>query len=153
VTARTDQERQVAARAGGRCEYCRMHQALQGATFHVEHVIRRPRGGPDGLSNRAWACPSGNLHKSDRVEVIDPDSGTAVPLFNPRSSRWSDHFRWSGRHVIGITPIGRAAVAALDLNHPRRILIRQAEELFGLFPLSSEDAPGDGKGEGATNAP
>ena len=28
----------VRARAGDRCEYCRMHQSLQGATFHVEHV-------------------------------------------------------------------------------------------------------------------
>ena len=29
---------------------------------------------------------------------------------------------------------GRATVFALDLNHPRRLLIRQAEALFGLFP-------------------
>jgi hypothetical protein len=30
--------------------------------------------------------------------------------------------------------IGRATVFALDLNHPRRLLIREAEELFDLFP-------------------
>jgi len=33
-----------------------------------------------------------------------------------------------------LTPTGRATVALLYLNHPRRLLIRQAEELFGLFP-------------------
>jgi hypothetical protein len=31
--------RQVEDRAQQRCEYCRMHQALQGATFHVEHIV------------------------------------------------------------------------------------------------------------------
>jgi len=30
--------------------------------------------------------------------------------------------------------VGRATLLALNLNHPRRVLIRQAEELFGLFP-------------------
>ena len=50
MTSWTDTERQVEARAGERCEYCRMHQALQGATFHIEHVVPRSRGGPDDLS-------------------------------------------------------------------------------------------------------
>ena len=30
---------QVEARAASRCEYCGMHQALQGGTFHVEHIV------------------------------------------------------------------------------------------------------------------
>ncbi len=30
---------QVEERAEDRCEYCRMHQALQGGTFHVEHIV------------------------------------------------------------------------------------------------------------------
>jgi hypothetical protein len=54
--------RQVEARAQLRCEYCRMHQALQGATFHVEHILPGSRGGPTVLDNLAWACPSCNLH-------------------------------------------------------------------------------------------
>jgi hypothetical protein len=44
------------------------------------------------------------------------------------------HFRWEGEHLIGQTSTGRAMVLALDLNHSRRILIRQAERIFGLFP-------------------
>jgi hypothetical protein len=35
---------------------------------------------------------------------------------------------------VGQTPIGQATVAALALNHPRRLQIRQAEALFELFP-------------------
>ena len=50
--------RAVEARAKQRCEYCRMHQALQGATFHVEHILPTSAGGSDELSNLAWACPS-----------------------------------------------------------------------------------------------
>lgn len=59
----------VRERAEWRCEYCRMHQSLQG-----------------------------------------------------------------GYELAAITPVGRVTIATLDLNRPRRILIRKAEELFGLFP-------------------
>jgi hypothetical protein len=37
MTSWTEFGRQVEQRAVGRCEYCKMHQTLQGATFHVEH--------------------------------------------------------------------------------------------------------------------
>src|SRR5262245_16462802 len=77
--------RQVVARAADRCEYCRMHQSLQGATFHVEHVVPRARGGGDDLANLAYVCPSCNLHKSDRVEAVDPDSAASAP-FSTRDS-------------------------------------------------------------------
>jgi hypothetical protein len=126
----------VEARAGQRCEYCRMHQSLQGATFHVEHIIPGSRGGSDAPENLALACPSCNLHKSDRIEAPDPDSGATVPLFNPRTDRWSEHFCWDGYRILGLTLTGRATVVALDWNHPRRLLIRHAEELLELFPPS-----------------
>jgi hypothetical protein len=131
----------VEVRAGGRCEYCGMHQALQGATFHVEHIVPGSRGGTSDRENLAWACPSCNLHKSDRIEAVDPTTGVAVALFNPRRDCWSEHFRWEGPHLIGQTPAGRATLLALNLNHPRRVLIRQAEALFGLFPPGAAPAP------------
>jgi hypothetical protein len=124
----------VEARAEGRCEYCRMHQDLQGATFHVEHVYPSSKGGDTGLENLAWCCPGCNLSKSDRVEVLDPESGQMSCLFHPRRDKWSKHFRWEDHRLIGRTPVGRATVFALDLNHARRIRIRQAEALFGWFP-------------------
>jgi len=126
--------RLVEARAGGRCEYCRMHQDLQGATFHVEHIIPTSHGGLSELDNLAWACPGCNLRKANRILVVDPDSLVRVPLFHPRHDCWSEHFRWQGYQVVGLTPTGRATVWALDLNQGRRLLIREAEERFGLFP-------------------
>ncbi len=127
-------EKRVETRAGGRCEYCRMHQSLQGATFHLEHVVPRSRGGRRVLGNLAWACPRCNLKKSDRVLIQDPATGRTVRLFNPRVDAWTDHYRFSGYRVVARTIVGRATLAALDLNHPRRLRIRRAEALFGLFP-------------------
>jgi hypothetical protein len=126
--------RLVTARADGRCEYCRMHQALQGATFHVEHIVPTAAGGSDDASNLCLACPPCNLHKSDRTHGVDPDTERPAPLFDPRRDLWDDHFAWVGRRLAGRTPAGRATVALLDLNSPRRLLIREAEETFDLFP-------------------
>ena len=139
MTSRRDLEQQVEARAAGRREYCRMHQSLQGATFHVEHVVPRSRGGPAQLDNLAWACPSCNLRKANRIEEIDPDTGLQVRLFHPRVNDWQIHFRWDGYRVVGQTPIGQTTIAALALNHPRRLQIRQAEALFDLFPPTEGD--------------
>lgn len=130
---------QVEIRAEGRCEYCRMHQALQGATFHVEHILPSSRGGATNLDNLAWSCPGCNLRKSDRIEALDPQSGAISPLFNPRTDRWPEHFQRQGYRLVGQTPVGRVTVSILELNHPRRVLIRQAEELFGLFPPQDQE--------------
>lgn len=126
----------VRQRAAGRCQYCRMHQSLQGATFHVEHVIPRAKGGSSELSNLALACPGCNLHKADRTAAMDPEGGVSVPLFHPVWQKWPEHFRFNDYRIEGLTPTGRATVAALDLNHWRR-RIRAAEKRLGLFPPES----------------
>ena len=41
--------RQVRQRAGDVCEYCRLRQASQEATFHVDHVLPRSQSGPTEL--------------------------------------------------------------------------------------------------------
>lgn len=136
MTSWPDTIRRVRERAGNRCEYCLMHQALQGGTFHVEHVLPDSRGGPSVLGNLAWCCPSCNLKKSDRITVLDPKTGKTARLFHPRTDVWSEHFAFHGYRIAGITAVGRATIHALDLNNKRRVLIRQAEELFGFFPPS-----------------
>jgi hypothetical protein len=77
------------------------------------------------------------LHKSNRIEAQLPDTQEVVPLFNPRTDQWNEHFRWDGYVVVGLTRVGQATIDALLLNLHRRIKIRQAEALFDLFP------PGD----------
>lgn len=129
-----DLRARVIDRAGDRCEYCRMHQSLQGATFHLEHVRPRSRGGETADDNLALACPGCNLHKSDRVQAVDPTTGRFVVLFDPRRHRWADHFAWDGERVVGLTPAGRATADALGFNDDRRLRVRRAESLFGLFP-------------------
>ena len=127
--------RRVIARADNRCEYCRMHQSLQGASFHIEHVQPQAKGGSNALDNLALACPSCNLAKSDRTSILDPDSLVKTSLFNPRIDVWEQHFTWESDYALyGITSIGRATVVALQLNGSRRQLIREAEEWFDLFP-------------------
>lgn len=124
----------VRARAASRCEYCRMSQSLQGASFHLEHIRPLAKAGATTAENLALACPSCNLHKSNRLTVPDPETGQTVPLYHPRTHFWTAHFAWRATTLLGLTPTGRATVAALDLNHPRRLRVREAEARFGLFP-------------------
>jgi hypothetical protein len=111
-----------------------MHESLQGATFHIEHIIPQSKGGQSNLENLALACPGCNLRKSDRVVGIDPVTGKESPLFRPGLQPWSEHFRFSGYQIEGLTATGRATVVALDLNHQRRQRIRAVEEVFALYP-------------------
>lgn len=57
MNPRSEAARTVVERAKHRCEYCRMHQSLQGATFHIEHIQPASRGGSDSKGNLALACP------------------------------------------------------------------------------------------------
>ena len=126
--------RAVRARAQRRCQYCLMHEILQGATFHIEHVVPQSKGGQAALENLALACPGCNLHKASRVTAVDLATGDRVALFHPVRQAWTEHFRFKGYEIEGLTSGGRATVVALDLNRPGRQLIRKVEEAFGLFP-------------------
>ena len=48
-----------------------------------------------------------------------------VPLFNPRRDAWNDHFVFRGSVIVGLTPTGRATVRLLNMNHPRRVKLRE----------------------------
>jgi hypothetical protein len=82
-------QRRVRLRAGDRCEYCRLAQAGQEATFHVDHVVPRVAGGPTVLENLALACVSCSLRKGARITAIDPSSGDTTQLFHPRRDEWT----------------------------------------------------------------
>lgn len=126
--------RKVRVRADGRRQYCRMHESLQGATFHVEHIIPQCKGGRSDLENLVLACPGCNLHKAGRITAIDPATGAVARLFHPILQLWSEHFLFKGYQIEGLTAAGRATVEALNLNHSRRQRIREVEEAFGLYP-------------------
>lgn len=58
--------RAVRTRANGRCQYCLMHESLQGATFHLEHIIPRCKGGRSDLENLAVAS-TGRINREYKL--------------------------------------------------------------------------------------
>ncbi len=125
---------EVVLRARNRCEYCQLSQLGQEAAFHIDHVTPRAAGGPTVASNLALACVSCSLRKWAKQTAIDPDTGEEVPLFDPRTQTWSEHFRWEEERVVPLTSTGRATVAALAMNRPIILAIRQEESARGRHP-------------------
>jgi hypothetical protein len=127
-------QRQVASRAGDRCEYCGLAQLGQEATFHIDHITPIAAGGRTALANLALACVTCSLRKAARVIAIDPLTGQSTPLYNPRSQRHSDHFTWYGTLVTGVTMTGRATVDALGMNRGHTVIARLAQAALGRYP-------------------
>ena len=125
---------EVVRRAGNRCEYCGLSQFGQEAVFHVDHILPQSAGGPSTADNLALACVSCSLRKSARETAPDPESGEQVPLFNPRTQSWADHFHWHVDTVAPLTATGRATAAALAINRPLILAIRREETLRGRHP-------------------
>src|SRR5258707_4471493 len=113
-----DVARRVRESARNRCGYCLSPQHLVMARLEIEHIVPTAAGGSDEEANLWLACPICNAHKSDKTNALDPETGEHVPLFNPRSQSWVEHFIWSedGLRINGLTPIGRATVSALHLS-------------------------------------
>lgn len=127
---------EIVVRAGNRCEYCRLSQLGQEATFHIDHVVPRAAGGQTIADNLALACVSCSLRKWATQFAPDPDSGVEVPLFNPRTQVWVEHFRWQGEEVVPLTPTARATIVTLAMNRPLIVAIRQEETLRGRHPVT-----------------
>jgi hypothetical protein len=129
-------KRAVAERAGSCCEYCRSQARLATHPFSVEHIIPKIRGGAATLDNLALACQGCNNHKYDKTTGRDPTSGQVVQLYHPRQHRWLEHFAWSPEFVLimGLTPIGRTTVEALQLNRAGVVNLRRVLYAMGDHP-------------------
>lgn len=125
---------EVILRAGGRCEYCQLSQLGQEATFHIDHITPRAAGDPTVSENLALACVSCSLRKWAKRTGVDPETDAEEALFHPRTDHWAEHFRWNGAVLVPLTPIGRATAAALAMNRPMIVAIRQEEMLRGRHP-------------------
>jgi hypothetical protein len=110
--------KRVRVRAGDRWGYCRAHQIRVYAPLEIEHIVPVAVGGPHDESNLWLACRLCNLYKAAQTHGSDPLTGKRTRLFNPRRQSWARHFRWAGPRAAGLTPCGRATVAALRLNNP-----------------------------------
>lgn len=134
-------DRTVRFRAGGVCEYCLMPQVVRRLRFPIDHVIARQHGGQTALENLALCCGRCNRHKGPNIAGIDPETGRTVPLFNPRSQRWAEHFRWDNITIVGITPIGRATVVVLAMNHPDDLAVRREMIEWSGSETSGQEPP------------
>lgn len=126
----------VNERAFGCCEYCQVFANFSPSPFSIEHITPKSKGGKHDLSNLAQACNGCNWFKATKVEGIDIESNTLVPLFHPRQHVWSEHFTWSDDFlkVIGLTPTGRATIISLKLNRVELINLRFALVAIGVHP-------------------
>ena len=129
----------VESRAQGYCEYCCSPEAVATDRFAIEHILPRVSGGESNIENLAWSCLGCNSNKHVKTHAIDPQTGDSVSLFHPRQHRWSDHFVWGETitQVIGITPIGRATVKALQLNRTGVVNLRSLLYVVGKHPPMS----------------
>lgn len=128
--------RQIFERAHGNCEYCKNQQNYSTAPFSVEHILPWSKGGGNTLGNLALSCPACNSHKYTKQTALDPLTRKFVPLFNPRSQAWEEHFTWDETltQILGLSPTGRATVKCLKMNRVESINLRMVLAAFGKHP-------------------
>ena len=126
--------REVRERARERCEYCLLAESQAFFPHEPDHLIALKHGGKTVSANLALACFDCNRFKGSDIASLDPITRELVALFNPRTQRWSEHFRLHGGEIVPLTAIGRATEAMLRLNLPQRIEARQRWSALGLYP-------------------
>ena len=126
--------RLVFERAAGRCEYCLLPQAVAAHRHEPDHVVPRQHDGQTKAGNLALACIRCNRYKGANVGSFDPETGGLVPLYNPRTETWQDHFRLDGPIIRPLTPQGRVTVKILRLNDAPRVEERKQLIAAGLYP-------------------
>lgn len=126
----------VIAEYRSQCAYCHTPTAITGARLVIDHIIPESAGGPTEWENLCLACHSCNEFKGAKVEAQDPLTGEEVTLFHPRMQLWRDHFCWSedGAEIIGVTPVGRATVVALNMNNLEIVESRRRWVMVGWHP-------------------
>jgi len=126
---------QVRDRAGGRCEYWRIHEDDDPFfTFPIDHVIAQQHGGVATLDNLCLSCFRCNSHKGPNLASVDPTTAMTAQLFHPRRDSWDEHFHWDGLVLVGNTPTGRATIRCLAINHPDAVILRELLLAEGRFP-------------------
>jgi HNH endonuclease len=105
-------------RAKGLCEYCRSQARFAVDPLVIDHIHPVSRGGKTIAENLALSCQTCNNYKYTKTEALDPVTSQSVSLFHPCEMEWEEHFTWNEdvTQAIGITPVGRATIALLQIN-------------------------------------
>lgn len=105
------------------------------ATFHIDHIISIKLDGDESSDNLCLACPDCNRFKGPIVAALDPLTDEPTRLYNPREQTWDNHFELiTDMTITGLTPEGRAAIAVLRMNLPRRVIERYEAWMRGEYP-------------------
>jgi hypothetical protein len=126
----------VTDRAYGCCEYCMSQEKFSSQSFSMEHIVPKAIGGNDELYNLALACQGCNNFKFTKVTVFDKETNSEIALFNPRQDKWIEHFMWNDNFtvIIGLTPVGKVTVEALQMNRVNLINQRIVYRAYGVHP-------------------
>lgn len=121
-----------------RCCYCLTSEANSGIPMTFDHIQPISKGGETTFENVCLACRSCNEFKSDATEAVDPLTGETIPLFNPRTQIWVDHFAWSpdSARMEGLTAIGRSSIIRLRMNNQVIVAARRRWTISGWHPPS-----------------
>lgn len=117
--------RKVRQRAKNRCEYCLLAEAHAFFSYEPDHIIAEKHGGETSADNLALACFDCNRFKGSDIASIDSKSKKLVPLFNPRTQQWNEHFKLEGGKIIPLTSVGRVTERLLKFNLPERVEVRE----------------------------
>ena len=126
----------IAEQAHHRCGYCLTAETIVGTPMEIDHLVPESLGGLTVEDNLWLACSLCNDHKGDRIAALDPLTDEIVRLFDPRHEVWPEHFAWNATsdRIVGLTPVGRATVVALNLNRPSLVKARRAWVTVGWHP-------------------
>ena len=119
--------------AQDRCEYCHFPISFAELPFQVDHIIAKKHGGATEPTNLALACFYCNSYKGPNIAGIDPQTNEIVRLFHPRKDKWAYHFQWENATLSGLTPVGRATIQVLGINHPNAVTVRESLMREGVF--------------------
>jgi len=138
MTSRASRQlkRQIAERAGHRCEYCCSPSRFSTVPLAIDHIVPVAKGGKTDLDNLALACHGCNGTKYTCTEAFDEVAGIETTLFHPRRHKWTEHFDWDEDFAVMVakTPLGRATILRLQLNRIEVVNLRRLLLLIGEHP-------------------
>lgn len=82
----------------------------------------------------AYACAHCNQHKGSDLVTILEGSKEYIPLFNPRTAIWEEHFTTLEGEIIAKTKIGEATIKLLQFNNPDLLILRKLLSEVGRYP-------------------
>lgn len=139
MTITAAQRKAIFEAANACCEYCRVAQDDRLSTFQIDPIIPIKHGGTDNPDNRSLACLKCNGHKGPNVAALDPVTGDATKLYNPRKQKWEEHFEiQNDATLIGLTPEGRATVLVLNINEKSRVKHRLMAMMLQEYPCQQK---------------